>query len=73
MNYLPPFFAIIRRLSEEIVPINPLDLANARKRREWIRKKNAKVINFKDTKGNYALDVLLIYDYKSIEWLKAEI
>lgn len=109
MGYLPPFFAIIRRLSEEkvkfavvggvaavihgvprvtfdlnvvinfskvnvrrfnkvlkefnltpMVPINPLELANPRKRTEWIKKKNAKVINFKDPKGIYALDVLLI-------------
>lgn len=122
MGYLPPFFAIIRRLSEEkvkfavvggvaavihgvpratfdldvvinfskvnvkrfnkvlkefnltpMVPINPLELANPRKRTEWIKKKNAKVINFKDPKGIYALDVLLIYKYSRIRKIKIEI
>jgi hypothetical protein len=122
LSYLPPFFSIIRRLTEEkvqyvivggvaaiiygvprvtfdldvvidfsktnvikfckilqefklapVVPINPLDFANPRKRSEWIRKKNAKVINFKDAKGNYALDVLLIYDYKKLEKTEIEI
>jgi len=122
LSYLPPFFAIIRRLSEEkvqfvivggvaaiiygvprvtfdldlviefsktnvkkfckilqefklkpVVPINPLELADPRKRTEWMRKKNAKVINFKDVKGNYALDVLLIYDYKKLKKTEIEI
>ncbi|MEO0124041.1 MAG: DUF6036 family nucleotidyltransferase [candidate division WOR-3 bacterium] len=122
MSYLPPFFTIIRRLTEEnvkfvvvggvaaiihgvpratfdldvviefskinvkrfnkildefnlrpTVPINPLELANPRKRTEWIKKKNAKVINFKDPKGNYALDVLLIYNYSRIRKIEIEI
>jgi len=122
LNYLPPFFAIIRRLSEEkvqyvivggvaaiiygvprvtfdldlviefsktnvkkfckilqefklipTVPINPFDFANPKKRNEWIKKKNAKVINFKDAEENYALDVLLIYDYKKLKKIEIEI
>ncbi len=116
MSLLPPFFAIIRRLSEEkvkyiviggvaaiihgvpratfdldividfsrqnvkkfnkildefnllpLVPILPIDLADEKKRREWVRRKNAKVINFRDPKNIYSVDVVLIYDYKKLK------
>lgn len=122
MGMLPPFFAIIRRLSEEkikyavvggvaviihgvpratfdldiviefsppnikkfnkilkefnlfpFVPINPLELSDKKKRNEWVRKKNAKVINFRDPKNFYNLDVALIYDYKKLKKIKIEI
>lgn len=37
------------------------------------KEKNAKVIDFKDANGNYALDVLLIYDYKKLKKIEIEI
>ncbi len=119
---LPPFFAIIRRLSGEkikyvviggiaaiihgvpratfdldivlqfspsnikkfnkilnefnlfpIVPINPLELLDKKKRNEWIKKKNAKVINFRDPKNIFNLDVVLIYDYNKLKKIEIEI
>lgn len=122
MAMLPPFFAIIRRLSEEkikytviggvaaiiygvpratfdldivlqfspsnikrfnrilkefnlspLVPINPLELSDKKKRNEWIRKKNAKVINFRDPKNSFNLDVVLIYDYNKLKKIEIEI
>lgn len=122
MGMLPPFFAIIRRLSEAkikyavvggvaaiihgvpratfdldivlqfspsnvkkfnkilkefhlspLVPINPLELSDKKKRSEWIRKKNAGVINFRDQKNAFNLDVVLIYDYDKLKKVKIEI
>ncbi len=50
-----------------LVPIAPSELIDKKKRKEWIEKKDAKVINFRDPEDNYALDVALIYDYQKIE------
>ena len=56
-----------------LVPIDPSELMDQKKRKEWIEKKDAKVINFRDPEDNYALDVALIYNYQKIEKMEIEI
>lgn len=55
------------------VPIDPAELSDAIKRKEWQEKKNARVINFIDPEGIYRLDVALIYNYGEIKPLKITI
>jgi len=56
-----------------LVPIDPNDLSDKQKRQMWIKKKNAKVINFRDLDDNYRVDVVLIYDFKKIASIELKI
>lgn len=50
-----------------MVPIEPIEMADANKRMVWIKEKNAKVLNFTDTDGIYRLDIVLVYNYFDIK------
>lgn len=62
------FVSFLKELNlRPLIPINPSDLSNHRKREEWIQEKHAKVINFTNPDGTLKLDVALIYNYQEIE------
>lgn len=52
------------------VPIEPIEMADINKRKEWIGEKNARVLNFVDVDGIYRLDIALIYNYADIQPVK---
>jgi predicted nucleotidyltransferase len=56
------------------VPIDPLDMADQKKREEWIREKNAKVITFYNPKSQLLqIDVLITKDLADMKRTRRKI
>jgi len=56
------------------IPIDPLDMAKEKKREEWIREKNVKVVTFYNPESQLLqIDVLITKDFSSMKRIRKKI
>lgn len=66
--------ALSRLQFQSGVPVNPMDIADAGKRQEWIEKKNAKVVTFYNPHSQLMqIDVLLTKSLADVKTVKRRI